>query len=175
MSLAHALLTALVERPCCGAELTDRFNRSIGYFWPATHQQIYRELATMKASGWIEPLPIETGRGRKRAYKVSPAGLSELKRWVGELQAPRPVRDELMVRLRAAATLGPTDLTTGVETLLAAHRATLAHYLALEEKDFSDPDTTRKQRLRHLILRAGIESEAHWIDFCERALALLDK
>jgi len=48
MSLPHALLTALVERPGSGSELAGRFDRSIAYFWQATHQQIYRELARLE-------------------------------------------------------------------------------------------------------------------------------
>ena len=47
MSLPHALLTSLAERPGSGSELAGRFDRSIGYFWQATHQQIYRELARL--------------------------------------------------------------------------------------------------------------------------------
>ena len=44
MSLRSAILTALMERPSSGKELTRRFDLSFGYFWHATHQQIYREL-----------------------------------------------------------------------------------------------------------------------------------
>ena len=53
MSLPHALLTALVGRSASGSDLAQRFDRSLGYFWHATHQQIYRELARMEARGWI--------------------------------------------------------------------------------------------------------------------------
>ena len=51
MSLPHAILTALLEKPSSGLELTRRFDRSIGYFWSATHQQIYRELGKLEAEG----------------------------------------------------------------------------------------------------------------------------
>ncbi|MFX4748000.1 hypothetical protein ABTB74_18915, partial [Acinetobacter baumannii] len=44
MSLPHVLLTSLLERPSTGFELARRFDRSMGFFWNATHQQIYREL-----------------------------------------------------------------------------------------------------------------------------------
>ena len=37
MSLRHAILTALIEKPSSGLALTHRFDRSIGYFWQATH------------------------------------------------------------------------------------------------------------------------------------------
>jgi len=57
MSLPHALLTSLLEQPCSGMDLARRFGRSIGFFWPATHQQIYKELG--KRLG-----PLNCRRGR---------------------------------------------------------------------------------------------------------------
>src|SRR6187551_3776004 len=47
MALEHALLVSLSERPGTGIELTCRFDRSIGFFWRATHQQIYKVLRRM--------------------------------------------------------------------------------------------------------------------------------
>ncbi len=91
MSLPHALITALVEQPSSGSDLASRFDRSIGYFWHATHQQIYRELGRLEESGWIESLPPESGRGRKRVYRVLPAGRSELQRFVADLYPVRAV------------------------------------------------------------------------------------
>ena len=51
MSLAHALLTSLLEQPSSGYDLARRFDKSIGHFWQATHQQIYRELGRMEKAG----------------------------------------------------------------------------------------------------------------------------
>ena len=47
MALTHAILVALSEQSGSGYELARRFDRSIGYFWSATHQQIYRTLRVM--------------------------------------------------------------------------------------------------------------------------------
>ena len=60
MSLAHALLTSLLEQPSSGYELARRFDKSIGHFWQATHQQIYRELGrinteTLELKRWTSP------------------------------------------------------------------------------------------------------------------------
>lgn len=73
MSLPHAILTALLERPSSGLELTRRFDRSIGFFWSATHQQIYRELGRLETTGLIRALP-QAGpvRGQKKEYEVLP-------------------------------------------------------------------------------------------------------
>ena len=174
MSLPHALLTALIERPGSGLELAERFDRSIGHFWHATHQQIYRELARLENAGWVQSSPVPEGRGRKRSYAILPAGRTELLRWLGEPSAPQPLRDELMVRLRAEAALGSTsDLTDAVRERLAMHHAKLALYQGFEHKDFACTDTSRAHRLRHLVLQAGIRQEQLWIDLAEQALEIL--
>jgi DNA-binding PadR family transcriptional regulator len=174
MSLPHALLTALMEQPSSGSDLAGRFDRSIGYFWQATHQQIYRELGRLKVAGWVESLAPEAGRGRKKVYQVLPAGRAELERWVAEDQAPKPLRDDFMVRLRAEAVVGPTGLANDIRRRLELHRQKLAVYRAIEERDFAREDLLRKAQLQHLVLGAGILQETMWIEFSERALALLD-
>lgn len=174
MSLPHALLTALVEQPSSGSDLAGRFDRSIGYFWQATHQQIYRELGRLEVAGWVESLPPEAGRGRKKVYQVLPAGRAELARWVAEDQDPKPLRDEFMVRLRAEAVVGPTGLADDIRRRLELHRQKLAVYRAIEARDFARGDPSRKAQLQHLVLGAGILQETMWIEFSEKALAILD-
>ncbi|MES2951247.1 MAG: PadR family transcriptional regulator [Pseudomonadota bacterium] len=174
MSLPHALLTALVEQPSSGSDLAGRFDRSIGYFWHATHQQIYRELGRLEEAGWLEALPLESGRGRKKVYRVLPAGREELKRWIAESQDPKPLRDELMVRMRAEAVVGPTDLASDIQRRLALHQDKLALYREIEGRDFGDASNdSRKAQLQHLVLSAGIMQETMWIEFAQKALGIL--
>jgi DNA-binding PadR family transcriptional regulator len=174
MSLPHALLTALVEQPSSGSDLTRRFDRSIGYFWHATHQQIYRELARLEEAGWIESLPEETTRGRKRAYRLLPAGRKELKRWIALSEEPAPLRDALMVRLRAEAAVGPAGLVKDVRKRLQQHQDLLGRYQAIEQRDFPGGTESRAVALQHLVLHAGIQYERYWIDLLLKAQALLD-
>lgn len=173
MSLPHALLTSLLEKPSSGLELAHRFDRSIGHFWAASHQQIYRELARLEAAGWVASSE-EGGRGRRRLYRVLPAGREELRRWVEESAEPRPLRDEMMVRLRAEAVVGPTRLAEDVRRRLDLHRQKLALFREIEARDFSGKDLTREQRLQHLVLTTGILSENMYIEVSERALAILE-
>ena len=58
MSLKFAILTSLIEREGSGIELARRFDKSIGFFWPATHQQIYRELDRLATADLISELPL---------------------------------------------------------------------------------------------------------------------
>ncbi len=173
MSLPHALLTALVEQPSTGAELVRRFDRSIGYFWQATHQQIYRELGRLEEAGWVESEPVAEGPGRQRAYRVLPAGRKELKRWIGVQVKPVPLRDSLMVRLRAEAALGPSGLDRVIRKRIELAQQRLQDYLQIEQRDFSGNMDSRERKLQHLVLKAGIAAERLRIEQAQEALQIL--
>ena len=174
MSLAHALLTALVERSCSGSDLAQRFDRSIGYFWPATHQQIYRELARLEREGWVTSEAVEAAPGRRRIYSVLAAGREELERWVAEPREPKAIKDELLVKLRAAAALGGAGLVDTLRLRLERHRTKLATYHEIERRSFATASPSREERLQRLILQAGIDLEELWIRLCEEGLAIVD-
>ncbi|WP_455356828.1 PadR family transcriptional regulator [Streptomyces sp. SYSU K217416] len=174
MSLPHAILTALLEKPSSGLELTRRFDRSIGYFWSATHQQIYRELGKLEQAGLIRALPSEQpARGQKKEFEVLPTGRAELARWVGESQDPKPIRDPLLLRLRAAAVVGADGLEAEVRRHLALHRRQSATYAAIEERDFPPGRNADEDRLRRLVLHGGVGLEKFWLEWLEEALAEL--
>lgn len=184
MSTQHALLISLIEKPSSGYDLARRFDRSIGYFWHATHQQIYRELGRMADSGWIaadeaEAAEGETGAGdrknRKKVYRVLPAGRDELARWVLTPGASLDQREEILVKLRADAVIGPLGLGDEMRRLIALHRARLETYLAIERRDFSAPDMDRAQQLRYALLQRGIRFEQDWVAWGEELLPLLEK
>src|SRR5262245_4854815 len=137
MSLSHALMTSLLEKSSSGYDLARRFDKSIGFFWRATHQQIYRELARMEKAGWIasEAAP-DGGRTRKRIYQVLDAGKREVERWVREPSPMHDMRDELMVRMRADAVVGPLGLEEEITRRMARHAAMLQAYHQIEARDF---------------------------------------
>jgi DNA-binding PadR family transcriptional regulator len=174
MSLPHALLTALSEKPSSGLELARRFDKSIGYFWSATHQQIYRELGRLEDEGLIRVLPAERPtRGQKKSYEVLPAGRAELARWTAERQDPKPPRDPLLLRLRAAAVVGADGIEDELRRHLDLHRRQLAEYEAIEARDFPPGKDSPQDRLQHVVLQAGIDLETFWTGWLTRALTEL--
>ncbi|AYC43473.1 PadR family transcriptional regulator [Streptomyces griseorubiginosus] len=171
MSLPHAILTALLERPSAGLDLTRRFDRSIGYFWSASHQQIYRELGKLEAEGYIRAIPEDRpSRGQKKSYEVLPAGRAELERWTAAAQDPKPHRDALLLRLRAAAVVGTDGLEADLRRHLDLHRRQLAEYEQIQDRDFPPGKDSAQARLQHLVLRAGIELETFWTQWLTEAL-----
>lgn len=172
MSLPHALLTSLVERPSAGSDLARRFEATIAYYWPASHQQIYRELGRMEEAGWVECAP-DGQHGRRKVYACLPAGEAELRRWLEEGGEAPVIRDPLLVRLRAEAQLGTDVLRTQVAHRLAEHESRLTAYEVIARRDFGG-ELDHAGRIREAILRAGISYERHSRDWCRETLTMLD-
>ena len=177
MSLSHALMTSLLEKSSSGYDLARRFDKSIGFFWRATHQQIYRELARMEKAGWIssEAAP-DGGRTRKRIYQVLDAGRQELERWAREPAPLVDMRDELMVRLRADAAIGPLGLDAEIRRRMALHAEKLAGYRMIEARDFpADKTLPREAQIQHMILKTGIMYEESWLSWSKEVLVVLEQ
>jgi DNA-binding PadR family transcriptional regulator len=187
VALPHAILVSLREQSGSGYELARRFDRSIGYFWGATHQQIYRTLRTMEADGWVSStLVVQRGRPDKKVYTVSEAGRTELARWIaaplehsgsgsgrgGALSDTRT--REVAAKLRGAAYGDTTALRAQVTALRAERARLLDTYRGFEKGQFPDPATLNGSALhQYLVLRGGIRAEESTIDWLDEVAAAL--
>ncbi|QEV16489.1 PadR family transcriptional regulator [Streptomyces alboniger] len=180
MALEHAILVSLLEQPGSGYELARRFERSIGYFWTATHQQIYRVLKRMEGDGWIDAREVaQQTRPDKKEYSVTAQGRSVLAEWLHEPIAPESVRHELAVKIRGAAFDDPVALIREVERHREAHADRLARYLAGELRDFTGPEAPSApdagQELQHVVLRGGIAYERMTLAWLDDVIATLHR
>ncbi len=167
MALEHALLVALSERPGSGLELTRRFDRSIGFFWPATHQQIYKVLARMEERGWVSVTPVaQDGRPDKKVYHVATAGRAELRTWLAEPIGLETFRSDLPVRLRGASYGERATLLAHVREALADHHARRRLYEQMCADTYPEPAALSGRDLdQYLVLRGGLRLEQFWIDW----------
>ncbi|KRB72761.1 PadR family transcriptional regulator [Nocardioides sp. Root190] len=165
MALEHAILVSLSERAASGSELVRRFDASIGFFWSATHQQIYRVLGRMESDGWItaETVP-QPDRPTKKVYDVTDAGRAELTRWIGEPSTPDAMRSSVSVRMRGASYGDRAALLEDLRRQLDEHTKRLSLYEFLATRDFPDPGALRDADLDiYLVLRGGLLMEEFWI------------
>lgn len=185
MALPHAILVSLSEQSGSGYELASRFDRSIGYFWSATHQQIYRTLRAMEADGWVHVTPVvQQGRPDKKVYTVSDAGRAELARWIAEPLNGKgtSVTDgrsrDLAVKLRGLGFGGPAApqaLREQVVALRAERSAVLDIYRGFQKSQFPDPAALTGSALhQYLVLRGGIRAEQGSVDWLDEVLAALE-
>lgn len=174
MSLAHVLLTSLIEKPSTGFELARRFDRSMGFFWNATHQQIYRELNGMQKKGWISTLEDQSDHGRKKTYQVEQLGRVELADWMVKQGQPAQLREEIMVRLRAEAQFGGNTVLPELERHLELHRENLKLYHQIFSKDFEQIEQLDRTLYIHkMILQLGIDLEMGWINWLDQVIPQL--
>jgi DNA-binding PadR family transcriptional regulator len=156
---------SLSERPAAGLELARRFDRSIGFFWSATHQQIYKVLRRREDEGWVTARVIgQSGRPEKREYSVTDIGRKVLAEWIATT-TPRPgFRSEIAVKMRGASYGDRAALLANIGELIADHRTRLAHYEALSTRDYPAPEELTGHDLdSYLVLRGGILQETFWI------------
>lgn len=177
MALEHAILVSLAERPGTGYEIGQQFDRSIGYFWSATHQQIYRTLKKLHADGLVSFESIaQDGRPDKKVYTVSDEGRKVLSEWAISPTPYQPLRSDLGVKLRAAE-FGDLAAVLGE---LKAHRdehvAQLKLFNGFAHDYYPDPDSLRGRRLhQYLVLRGGIRSEEAFIEWCDEVIVALER
>jgi DNA-binding PadR family transcriptional regulator len=183
VALPHAILVALAEQSGSGYELARRFDRSIGYFWAATHQQIYRTLRAMESDGWVQATTVtQHGRPDKKVYTVSEAGRAELARWIaapltgrGSTVADNRTRD-LAVKVRGASFGDAAAVAAQAAELRAERAALLDTYRAYAKRQFPDPASLSGSALhQYLVLRGGIRAEESAIAWLDEVLTSLQE
>jgi DNA-binding PadR family transcriptional regulator len=171
MALEHALLVSLSERPGTGIELTRRFDRSIGFFWRATHQQIYKVLRRMEDDGWISAGAGDS-RITERRYTVTSTGRGVLSDWIGSPTPAAVLRSEVAVKMRGASYGDRTKLVAHLEQLVSEHQTRQQHFEQLERQQFPDPSSLTGHELdTWLVLRGGIKQEQFWVEWLSEYVA----
>ncbi|MBD2119922.1 PadR family transcriptional regulator [Trichocoleus sp. FACHB-262] len=175
MSLAHAILVLLTDCPQSGYDLAKQFDGSVGFFWQASHQQIYRELGKLEAQQWVEVEAIaQAGRPDKKLYHVTELGKQQLINWMGQASDPSPTREALLVKMFSGNLVPRAVILQELERRRDLHAKQLAFYRSIEEQHFANPQALPiEAQFRYLTLRKGIGYEADWLAWCEEAMQLL--
>ncbi|WP_138501778.1 PadR family transcriptional regulator [Nostoc sp. PA-18-2419] len=177
MALAHAILAALVDAPCSGYDLAKRFDGSVGFFWSASHQQIYRELSKLEDQGWVGCETIlQAGRPDKKLYRVTDLGEQQLKEWIAQPCQPTPTKDDLLVKIFAGHVATNQTILAELEHHQKAHLEKLSTYKDLEQRQFpNSQELSESAKYKYLTLLNGISYETHWLAWCEHVIQLLNQ
>ncbi|ELS31583.1 MULTISPECIES: PadR family transcriptional regulator [Pseudanabaena] len=175
MSLAHAIMVSLICEPKSGYDLAKQFDGSVGFFWQATHQQIYRELTKLDRQNWIAAEAIaQEGRPDKKIFSVTDLGLSHLKTWLLQSSEVATVKDEFLLKIYAGYLVPEAEIVNKIQEHRQLHQQQLEIYQAIERNFFSDLQScSRVSRFAYLTLRRGIIFEQGWITWCDEVLPLV--
>lgn len=154
-------------------ELKARVERSVGYFWPFPHTQLYDEPKRLADLGLLSVRAEESGR-RRRLYSITDAGRTALDDWLDEpAQAVTRIQDTGLLQLFFAATSTRRPgqvrgrLREVARTQIEAHAQRLAEYDRIEQVITSGLHIPPLQvdGCVHRTLSAGRQIEQTMIDF----------
>lgn len=171
MSISYAIMAGLLNSPKTGYELTKGFQGSIGFFWNATHQQIYRELERIHELGWatvdIEP---QAGKPDRKVYSLTRIGREELRRWIETPTDAGAPRDPLLVKLFVGHIADPQKIIADLERKQEIHEKNLKQYQEIESEHFNKKKMPLNMRFEYYTLRHGILYEEGWLLWCKEVL-----
>lgn len=166
---SHLVLGLIALRgPSTSYDLKRAIGRSVGYFWPFPHAQLYSEPKRLVELGLLDVREEDGGR-RRRVYELTPAGDATLRDWLAD-----PVTEPMQVRDVAELKLFLSELSTAEDVLALAreqirqHRERIATYEGIEAR-YRDVEAVAA-RLEPLGLGLAMERAAleFWVDAEER-------
>ncbi len=141
--------------------------RSIGYFWPFPHTQLYTEPERLAAAGLLEETREDGGR-RRRHYTITPAGRARLQAWLAEpATAPTEYRDVGVLKLFFAELATPDDVEALARTQAGAQREVLAIYEGMIRRYGDRPEYAARLRS----VEMGVRFTRAAIDFWDEVAA----
>ena len=157
-----------------GYELAKTFDASIGFFWKADHQQIYRELSRLRDKGHVQGREVvQSGKPNKLVYTLTAEGRAALKHWAARPSVPPSIKDDLLIRLYALDSVEIEPLRTDLMARLEHHRDRYERYERLLNKRFPDGTAPPADLGKMLGLRIGMRHERVVVEWCEEALDAL--
>ena len=175
MSLSHAILASLCDSSSSGYDLAKQFDGSVGFFWKATHQQIYRELRKLEQSSWIKAEEIaQEGRPDKKVFSITDLGKQNLQDWIAQPTGISPAKEEILVKLFAGYLVPKTMMIQTLREQRQHHWERLLTYQEIEAECFQDIDNCQlSEKYQYLTLRRGLRCEEDWIAWCDEAINFL--
>ncbi len=114
MSLRHAVLGLLADRPASGYDLMKLFDTSLANVWAATQSQVYGELGKLSDTGLVT-VTAEGPRGRKE-YAITEAGEAELRQWLTGTPPTPARRSDSLLRVFFLGRLTRLEAVTYLES-----------------------------------------------------------
>jgi DNA-binding PadR family transcriptional regulator len=175
MALGHAIMTALLEDDLSGYELAKDFETSLGFFWQASHQQIYQELRKLSDKHWLSKREVnQRGKPNKIVYGMTKAGREALAEWVFGSTRTQAAKDDLLVKLYNLDSGNAGHLAGEITARRDEMMRRLYLYEKIRRRHYGVPELLPIRRKGvYLALALGIHQGEQFLAWCDEALDLL--
>jgi len=172
MTVRHAILGLLAQRPRHGYELRAAFEAVVGggENWEVKPAQIYTTLERLEEAGLVERTS-DLGEGdepSRRVYAVTAAGRETLKEWFQSGVTPEHQHDEFFVKLMIGLASGEAEPHKVVQTQRAYLYQELHNATTL--RDSYDKQSALAQILLLDKAIMHLEADLRWLDLAEMRL-----
>ncbi len=188
MSVKYGLLGILAKRAQHGYELKRSFEQITGGFWQLNYGQIYQTLDRLEADGLVSfTVEHDDSVPDRKVYEITPPGREALEQWLAHPDPrPRPLRDELFIRL---AVMADGDLEPLFD-LLRSHRGIYLQKMSeltgakTRAEELADEGANRSAAspadvlIESVLIDAALfhaEADLRWIEHCETRLRALQR
>jgi len=147
-----------------GYDLLKRFKQRLGFFWQASHQQIYQQLKVMHQDGLINcQQEVQQGKPDRKIYTMTELGHEALLAWLNETCKPQKVNDSLLVKLYGGHLLEKKVLLEEIRQHRSQHAKALVimQEMARQYQHLEGLERTQLA-MPYLTLRRGILGEEAW-------------
>jgi PadR family transcriptional regulator, regulatory protein AphA len=193
MALRYAILGYLSTAPGSGYDLAQQLQGGLGWFWSASHSQIYPELKRLEDAGLVESEPTTVGEKlEKRIYSITDEGRRVLTGWAGGAPVYRPNRDPERLQfifsdlaplenIRQHLEVHREHFTKRRDQLLETHGRIVRHEHERVERRYEGRDPLQQELtllLRDLAYRGDVaraELEIRWADDALEHLDALER
>ncbi len=170
MSIRHALLALLADKPQHGLHLKQGFEQRTGELWPLNVGQVYSTLRRLERDGLVAA-GAEGSDARQSLYEMTDAGRAELERWLHDTpHDPRPPRDELVIKVLVAMTIPEVDTAAVIDR----HRRGIVEAMQQCTKLKVHDDSLGLALVADAEL-FRLEGAVRWLDMAEARLARGDE
>ncbi len=176
MSVRHALLGLLAQRPRHGYELHTAFEAVVGgeQNWDVKPAQIYTTLSRLEKDGLVAEEAVAQASGpEKRVFAITPAGRDLLAEWFSAGVESDHQRDEFYVKLMLSLATGgapPRKVIQSQRTRLFQELHALTG-----QRSHSNPKTELAQILLYDKAIMHLEADLRWLDMIEARLDEMSK
>lgn len=176
MALAEAILVCLTERSMSGYDLAKNFDASIGFFWRASHQQIYRELGRLREKGFVISEEVsQKGKPNRIIHTITPTGQKALRAWSKKPVKHPSIKDDMLVKFYALDHMDLDALKEQLTMRIEQHQTKLVKYFRIKERYYDGKELDLMQKGKLIALEMGIEQETQRIRWLEEGMTKIGK
>ncbi len=169
--LGFAILGLLAEASLSGYDVKLRMAEPVGFFWRASHSQIYPELAKLEAGGMVVHKAVpQSGKPDKKVYEITADGLLAVREWVSLPARLGPTRDEATLKAYLSWLGERGEMAEMFRELGRKHEGQLEKYEETERwmlREWGEPEEFGARRFaNYAALRRGIGFEREYAEWC---------